>query len=253
MDRILFFNYCAIPIYLIILYTTFVRKTTKGLANILFIALTFVSLLTTVLDIIADSYEAYLPMNSWYYIVILITTYAYFILRNATSFLYLFFILSYTRTWFRFRSLTARIALIAPYAVLLLVLLTNPFHHRVFTITRDTGYARGSLILVLYAVSVFYLFFGTGYLIICKRFLENRKWVALMSMYVLSAIAILWQLIFPRYLVEMFSTAIAFLMVILLVLRPEEITDSAVGLPSWQAYQMELHKIVMIRHPVFRP
>ncbi|HAG68846.1 MAG TPA: hypothetical protein DCL38_02605, partial [Lachnospiraceae bacterium] len=250
MGRIFFFNYCAIPVYLIILYTTFVRRATKGLANTFFITLTIVSLLTTVFDIIADGYEAFLPMERWYYAVVVFTTYAYFILRNATSLLYFFFILSYTRTWFRFRSARLKLLITAPYAVFLIVLLTNPIHKGVYTISPEAGYIRAPLIMVPYVVSIFYLLFGTVYLTGCRSFIERSKFVALMSMYVLSAIAVLWQLFRPRYLVEMFSTAIAFLMVILLVLRPEEITDSSVGLPSWKAYKAELRKIVTTRHPV---
>ena len=62
-------------------------------------------------------------------------------------------------------------------------------------------------------------------------------------MYFLSFIGIAIQFFYPQVLIEIFTTAISLLLIILMVLRPEEITDINVGLPSWKAYQYELYKI----------
>ncbi|MCR5724753.1 MAG: EAL domain-containing protein [Treponema sp.] len=249
MGNILTFNICAIPIFIIILTSTFIRKTTKGEANRWFIVLSTVSLAAAVVDLIADGYGLFLPLSPVQLHIVTITNYLYFALRNATIVLYLFFLFALTRTDFRFRSKRVKFLLILPYLIILGLLLTNPWHHRVFTIRPDIGYSRGPLILVFYIISVGYAILGTFYLISCARFIRSGKWIALISMYVLSFIAIFIQFFNSKLLVEMFSTAVSFLIVILIVLRPEEITDPYVGLPSWKAYREELRKMTLVRYP----
>lgn len=249
MGNLLAFNMCAIPIYIIILCATFVRKTTKGIVNRWFIMMVIVSLATTIVDLIADGYELILPLEPMQLQIVTVANYLYFILRNATVVLYLFFLFALTRTDFHLHSRTSKYLLLAPYAVIILLLATNPIHHKAFTTTAEHGYARGPLILVFYTISIGYALIGTGYLAYCARFLRSGKWLALISMYVLTFIAIFIQFFNSQLLVEMFSTAIAFLIVILLVLRPEEITDSNVGLPCWKAYQEEIRKLTLVRYP----
>ena len=134
--------------------------------------------------------------------------------------------------------------------MVIFVLLANPFHQKAFVVTATEGYVRGPLLSVFYAVSLLYSLVGTFYLIYSFRFLRLGKWLALMSMYILSFAGIFIQLFFPNVLIEIFSTAIALLLIILMVLRPEEITDTNVGLPSWKAYRDELYKITRIHRPV---
>ncbi len=250
MNQILFFDYCALPIYLIIIYTIFVRKTTKGASNVLFIFLTLFLALTTVFDILAESYGGFLPMTQMERSFFSAAQFCYLLFRNLSGFIYVLFLITYTRTQYRFRRRRTRVLFFLPMALMLTVLFTNPLHHLVYTVSAETGYSRGILIAVLYAGSLYYSLFGTGYLIYCRRFMEAQKLTALISMYILTFASIFWQLIHPRFLVEMYGSSISCLMITLLVLRPEEITDSNVGLPGWKAYKAELHKIVSLKNPV---
>ncbi len=250
MNKIMIFNYCSIPIFLIILCTTFIRKTTKSLPNRLFILIICVSMFSVFVDLLADGYSGSLPLSSAQLAIVTIANYLYFITRNAIALLYLFFLFALTRTGFHRQSKAAKIALALPYLAVLLVLFTNPIHHKAFLVNADTGYERQPLLAVFYTASIFYSLWGCAHLIHCARILRTGKWLALMSMYLLSFTGILLQLFFPNFLIEIFATAVAFLLVVLLVLRPEEITDSNVGLPSWKAYCDEIFKIVKLRRPV---
>ena len=250
MSSLLVFNYCAIPIYLIILATTFIRRTTKGTANKWFILLTCLALATTLVDLVADGYEYFLPLTETQRFYVSLANYIYFALRNSTVVIYLFFLTSITHTRFRLYSKLSKVLTFIPYLIIIALLVSNPFHHQVFEVTCEEGYVRRPLIAVLDVVSICYTIAGIVYLLSNVRVLNHTKWLALMSMYFLSIIGILIQLIFPNILVEIYSTAISFLIVILLVLRPEEITDANVGLPSWKAYKDELNKITKINHRV---
>ncbi len=250
MGQILFFDYCALPIYLIIIYTIFVRRTTKGASNVLFIFLTVFLTITTACDILAESYGGFLPMSERERIFFSAAQFCYLLFRNINGVMYVLFLITYTRTQYHFRNRRNLAFFFAPVAIMCAVLFTNPIHHRVYTVSAETGYSRGPLIAVLYLDSLFYAAFGTFFLISCRRFMEKKKLSALISMYILAFAAVFWQFFHPRFLVEMYSSAIACLMITLLVLRPEEITDLNVGLPGWKAYRAELHKIVTIGNPV---
>lgn len=243
----IYFEICAIPVYMIILMTTFIRKTTKGLANELFIALTGVSLIATMADMTIELSCRGGMLDGSRYVLANIVSYFYFLLRNGTVVLYLFFVFAITRTTYLIHRMRLKLLILFPYLVLVAAVLSNPFHHKIFYISHETGYHRGDGILILYAVSLLYVAVGTVYVFFCKRFLEMGKWLALLSMYLLIFVSVITQFVFSDLLVEMYATSIAFLLVILLVLRPEEITDSSVGLPSWKAYQTELRKIIAMK------
>lgn len=243
----IYFEICAIPVYIIILLTTFIRKTTKGLANELFIALTGVSLIATMADMTIELSSKGGMLDGTRYMLANFASYFYFLLRNGTVVLYLFFVFAITRTTYLIHQMRLKLLIIFPYLVLAVCVLSNPFHHKIFHISHETGYGRGDWILILYVISMMYVVVGTVYVAFCKRFLEMGKWLALLSMYLLIFASVITQFVFSDLLVEMYATSIAFLLVILLVLRPEEITDSSVGLPSWKAYQTELRKIIAMK------
>ena len=250
MGKILIFNYCSIPIFLIILYTNYVRRVTKGSANRLFFSIICVALVSALCDIVADGYEPFLPLSATGVKIVAIANYAYFYTRNLIPPMYLVYLLASTRTGFYLRNRLSKFLITLPYLILLGFLFTNPFHHKVFTVTAEEGYVRGPLLIIFYVISIFYSLLGVIYLFYCSRFFKQGKWISLMSMYFLGFVGVFIQYFFPNMLIEIFSMSIAFLMVILLVMRPEETIDVNVGLPGWRAYREELEKIVKLKRPV---
>ena len=144
------FNICALPIFLIIIFTTFVRKTTKGITNKLYLSVILISFATLLVDFVADGYGPFLPLSDKQILVVSIANYVYFILRNIVALFYLIFLLSYTRTGFHFRTLASKLLMLVPYFIVLVIILTNPIHHKAFTITSADGYVRGPLLSVFY-------------------------------------------------------------------------------------------------------
>ncbi len=245
MEKILYFDYCTIPVLIIVLFATLMRKMTKGLANRLFITIIILSCINTVFDLGMEF------MNGDDENVILsVCSYGYYTLRNGTVVLYALFLFAITRTWYRLKSAALKVAIAAPYAVILLLLFTNPLTNKIFVISEENVCERGEWLIIFYAITALYAVGELLYLVYCKRFLGIDKWVALMSLLVLSFIAVMVQLFYPQILLEMFANSIALLLVALLVLRPEEMLSSTVGLLSWKAYKMELKKIIATKQPV---
>ncbi len=238
------FDLCSIPIYILILWTCYVRKISKDHASRIFITMNAVSLLCAVLDAAMALAVNPVPISNAAVFWGSLTNYLYLFFRNATLVLYLLFVFAITRTDFRIRSPHMRCLLWAPNGVLVLMLLQNLFTHNVFNVTTAQGYTRGPLMIVLYLIAAIYGLSAAGYSFAVRQYLPAGKWAALISVFVLTVIAVIVQLIEPHYVVEMFSTSLGSLMIMLLVMRPEEAIDASVDISSWKAYRDDLRNIL---------
>ncbi len=242
--RIIYFDICAIPLFLMILAICFSRKMTKGNANRLFIGLVFLSLFSAMADLGMEIPDNLAPLSEGGRILCSVSTYAYLFLRNSNNAVLLLFLLSLTRTAFLIRKRWAKIAFCLPYAAIVAMLAQNPFTHSAFTVTSEVGYTRGPLMLAFYGIALLYGLFGFAYCIYCRRYLPKNKWTALMIVYLLVHLAVVIQFFRPELLVEMFCTALGEMLIMLSLMRPEERMDSSVGMLSWASYQTDLKNIL---------
>lgn len=249
MESILHFDYAAVPILAVVLYTTFMRKATKGTANRLFIAMVIMISVAVVCDIVLGFVSLSKPLGPLAVQSSYFLCYLYFLMNNSLAFVYLFFVFAITRTLYRLKNKYFLAVVIAPYLLFLTIMFANFFNGNVFVINPHLGYERGPWIIALYLVSVLYATSGVIHLIRCRSFLKPMIWFSLISMYILSLMAIVAQYYMPNYLVEMYATTFALLMVVLIVQRPEEILDPVLGLPSYKAYKEELFKMVKNGRP----
>jgi len=238
------FDLCSTPIYMLILWTCYARKIYKDQASRIFITMNAVSLLCAVLNVAMEFAVNPVPISRTAVFWGSLTNYLYLFFRNGTLVLYLLFVFAITRTEFRIRSPLMRCLLWAPNGVLVLLLLQNLFTHTVFNVTTAEGYTRGPLMIALYIIAGIYGLSAAGYSFTVRQYLPAEKWAALISVFVLTVIAVIVQMIKPYYQVEMFSTSIGSLMIMLLVMRPEESIDASVNISSWKAYRDDLRNIV---------
>ena len=245
--KIIFFDLCAIPNFLLILITFFRRRLARYPAYRMFFFLTFLSLICTILNISMEFIVNPTPLSRTEVVLGMLISFCYKWLRNGSMVIYLLFIFSITRTEHRFRKTTARLILWAPNAVLVFLLIQNFFTGNVFTVTAEGGYARGPLLMVFYLVTALYAIAGVAFCLSCRRFLSTSKLLSLLSIFLLLAVSITIQMLMPDYMVEMFLTSIGLLMLMLLVVRPEETIDSSVGYGSWQSFQSDLHVMLYTR------
>lgn len=242
---IIYFDICSIPLFLMILFVCFSRKMTKGSANQLFIATVLMSLFSTVTDLGMEITSNLAPMSESTRIVCCISTYSYLAIRNANNAALLLFLLALTRTSFLLRKRWVQIVFCLPYGCILGMLIQNPFTHNAFTVTAAEGYARGPLMLAFYGIALIYGLVGLAYCIYCRRYLPLNKWGSLLAIYVLAHLAVLIQFFYPNLLVEMFFTAMGEMLIMLMIMRPEERMDSEVGMLSWTSYQADVRNIIL--------
>ena len=242
--KIFYFDLCAIPIYVLILCTCYIRGMNKGRANRLFIAMVSISLIATVFDILMEKFAWPLPLTQTRVALGTAFSFGYLLTHNFSTVIYFLYLFSVTRTEYRLQSLGVRLLIWLPCGAMLILLLQNFFTHNVFSVTVEAGYSRQPLMGLLYGIAFFYFLIGTLYCLYCRRYLLTSKWIALISVYVLILASVIIQMMEPNLLVEMFATSLGVLMVLMLIIRPEETVDGVVIVEGWKAYLKHLDSIM---------
>jgi len=246
---IVYFDICAIPLILMILFICFTRKMFKGLANRMYIVSVFLALFTTIADLTMESTDNMIPMTQGVRAACTVATYAYFILRNLTPVFIILFLFTLTRTTFLIKKAWAKTVFFAPFGIIMALLLQNPFTGLAFVITPENGYTRGPLMVVFYAIAFIYGISGFAYCIYCRRYLSKYKWGSLLSIYALGYFSVFIQLFFPDLLIEMFCTAVSEMLILFAIIRPEEQMDLQSGMLSFNTYQVDLKNVIHSRVP----
>ncbi len=243
MNENIYFELAAIPLYVVLFVTTIYRRMTKGRSNVLFLFLTICSLAAVLADLIGTIDDRAFLGTDFGLAFVKGAVYVYFLTRNGINVVYLLFIFSVTRTWHRLKGAGKKLILILPYAVIVGMILSNPFTDAVFTVTVENAYMRGPSIWVIYICAVSYMLFGMIYLLVNKRVIERDELFALYTMYILNGISILVQFVFPELLLECYMTAVTLLLVVMFIQRPEKQVDVNTNLPAVWAFNEELDKI----------
>lgn len=246
----IYFDLCSIPLFVLIMCTCHIRGMTRGRANRLFLMVNAMSLACAVLDVWMEFTVNPLPLSPGAVALGTAISFAYKFMRNASIVIYFIYVFTVTRTEYRLWPLKNRLFLWLPNGLLVVLLLQNLFTHNVFAVTAEGGYSRGPLMWAVYAIAFLYVAAGTVYCIYCKRYLITSKWIALISVYALILASVVVQMLDQRLMVELFATAIGVLMVLLLIMRPEETIDGTVVVQGWKAYQKNLEYVLKTRQNV---
>lgn len=251
MMKVLYYDIAALMIQLILLISLFFRKMLSGRTNRIFALLLTLVLVTTMADLWAASFAVWLPAresNTWLRAVL---HYTYLLLHSMTTPMYHLFLCAITDTWHVLtKNKWLKWLLAMPFTVICCTLFTNPFHHMVYYFDENLAYTRGPMMYLLYAAAAFYILCGVGYLFRYKKLLTADKFVALILMYPFNVLAILIQMLFPGYLVEMFMTTLTLLLIALVIQRPEETIHPILGVRSYIAYTLDMKKTFSVHKPV---
>ncbi len=247
-DKVIYFDICAVPLYIITIATTLSRGMYKGRSNRLYLEVAVFALLADLAELIERFAFYGHTLHTGFVFWVKMSEYCYFTWRNALNVAYLFFVISMTKTWYKIDNIWKRLLIMIPYLSVLCMLIMNEATGWVFTVTMQTGYRRGSHILWVYGFAACYLVIGVLYLIKHRGTLDRAGWIALMSMYFINVGCVVIQYFYPRYLVESFATSLTVLFVVLYVQRPEKQVDMSTGLPGYRAFCEEINKIRVTGH-----
>ncbi|MDO4796572.1 MAG: EAL domain-containing protein [Coriobacteriales bacterium] len=177
-------------------------------------------------------------------------TLAYYELLTLTAPAYLALIATVSSTSHKLNdTVFARVTLWVPLVVVSLIVLTNPFHHLVYSFP-DGVQTRGPLVGAIYASALYYSFIGIGWLFRWRAALSNDEFSTLMMLYPLVFISLVIQFYMPTLHVQMFATSVCMMLVSAFVLRPEKQLDSQVNAASLHSYRETCRRAFITQRPL---
>ena len=248
LDKINYFNFCSVILFVILIVSTFARKMTRGKTNHIFIILAFVALGSACFDCLAvlmDNEEVKnLTLRH-----ILHTGYLFF--HNLTTPVYIIYLISLTDTWHKiYKNKRLQVLLAVPFLVVVALLVVNGFNGSLFYFDENGVYTRGHLFILMYVAAAVYLTFGIIYLYKYRNLFVRSRYIVLMSMFPLMIAAVAIQLVLPFHLFEMLMNAICLLFISMMIQRPEEMIDTVTGLRKFSAYADDMKRGFKNEKPV---
>lgn len=248
MENIIYFDYCALILLIILTASTIFRKMTRGRVNRCFLIMLAVSLIT----VIADTYAISLGLlNDGDIVERYISHTIYLFFHNLTPYIYIFYIVAQTDTWHKFKRYYLLNGLLLFSIISVAVaLVINFFIPVIFYFDENGSYTRGSWFWLLYASAVITAIVGILYLILHRKLFSLRGFSALMSLYPFMGLAVFIQFLNPLLVVEMFAVTCGLLFILMMVQRPEEMIDTETGLNKLGAYVTDMKREFVNRKPI---
>ena len=243
MTKLNAFNYCALAVMVVIIVSVVARHMLKGRRNRYFWTL----LLVVTCAIVFDIFAVYLDNTADTNILErYITHCGYLIMLNLAVPVYVLYLACLTDTVYRLKDhLLWQLFLAAPYVILLEMVLTTPFTHKVFYIDINSlEYIRGNFYELLYVVAAFYVAVGVVYALRCNRLFASGQLLAMLSVFPLLLLALAIQVAYPQYRIEMFAHAVGILFLLFMVQKPEERTNPVTGFGRDSAYALDIEQAV---------
>lgn len=243
MDKIVYFDYCALVIILLVIIMMIVRNMTRGRVNHWFLILLCVLFVTTAFDAITIVLDNIGPGNV---MGKNISNTMYLWLRNQFSVWYTVYILAQCDVLHKLTSKKIYIFLFSLPITLVTIGLffVNPFTKLFFYLDSNDVYTRGPLVLVLYALSLIYMVIAVYVLVKNHTIIGTKNCIYLSIAFIMVAIATVIQFIWPNFIVEMFCSSISCLVLALTVQAPEGRIHAGTGLYKTTAFQndVRIHK-----------
>lgn len=240
MEKITYFDYCALIMFGIVLVATIARKMTRGRLNRFFLNMIFLGIVTTLADMCAVQLD---NMGSGNVIAKHISHTIYLYLHSLSTPVYIIYLAMQTDTVHKLRKNKVRQAvLIVPTVIVTVLMLVNTFVPVVYYLDEQDTYNRGSAFWVLYVVAAFYVIYGVYYLYLYKKTVNIKRFLALLSVFPLMLIAVLIQMFYENVVLEMFANACGILFITMMIQRAEERIDSETGLEKLSAYVSDMKR-----------
>lgn len=234
MAKILYLDYTALIIYIILTITFFMRNKNTSKRRGLFAIMLITSLYATLYDICTVALD-----NSGTGAIALkyITNIGYLILRNAITPIYCAYMITVTDTWHHIKNKKVSYSIfLAPITIIAILTATAPLNHLVFYIGEGDLYTRGPLFFILYISAAYYTVFCICYAIKYRNVLKLERLIPLISITPFSIIAVAIQYFYPASLCEMIATALCLLFIMITIERPKETIDRTTGLYKYEEF-----------------
>ena len=247
MEKLNYFNYCALVVLLVVFVSTILRKMVTGKLNRYFLYILLLCIVTTSFDIWAITLDNLNTSVGLRYFVHA----GYLLSRNLLMPLLTIYVIGLTDMWHKikkYRLLAETVK--TPLYITIIAILTNYFTDFVFYFDESGAYTRGEGFVLLYVSAAVYTVYSFVHIIKHANYFSRRILVSLLTVYPLMVGAVIFQFFYPMYPVEMFVTAIAMLFVSVMIQRPEERLDIVTNLYKFNAYMSDIKRAFASKKPI---
>ncbi len=244
--NLLYFDYCALFILIVLIFTTIIRGLTKGRLNGFFMVLLITAALTTIADIFSVSFDGVKDIPQF---VRYIANSTYLILHNLSTPMYVLYLMILTDTDYRMKGFR-KIVFVIPILIVIIIAAINPFTGWLFFFDENNMYNRGVLFPLLYISAFLYILHIIKLTISYGFSLGRKSMIAISSIIPFLIAAVLIQWFNPGLLMEMFANAMSLLLCSTLVNRPEDLLDTETGLSNKKACMEGLTRCIKNGKPL---
>ena len=246
MDRFYQYDIAAVIVLAILLLSVYFRKLYIGRVNMTFVYIMITMLFCTLCDIGGDAPFVFFNDTGKDLRFRYICLYGYFLAHSFILPAYIIFVGLLTGTWYKFiSSILRRVMFVVPFVINIAVILANPLNNKMFHISEDLKYHRGSLIFVCYIVAAYYMFMCAVYIFKARDMLGKGKTIGLLMLFPCNILALIIQYFAPKNMVEMFALSISALIVTVSVLRAEEMVDPSIDAKTFSSFFEDVKRYYM--------
>lgn len=225
----IWFNVCSLLVLSALLCLYYVKFQAPFVKYKLFIGLVWLSLISTVASLLNNTLPGHAPIWS-----LQTTNILYFLAHSMILPVLMLYI--YSLTDYSMRSWQRMVPWMIPSFFSLLLIVTSWYSNSIFWLDANGGYHRGDMIVLLYAITAFNFVAVSCILISNVRLIPRPEWISVVVFLLISASAVIIQLIFPHLLVENFASAMCMMISQLSVQNPELIMDGSSGMLNKQGF-----------------
>lgn len=239
MTKIVYFDYCALIIEIMILVSIFQRGLIRGRINRWYISIVAVLTTATIFDLVGMYSEV---RGRSYYLTTFIANTISLLMTAALGVTICGYLYARTGIWMKLHARKFhKLFFYAPFLINFISLFfINPFLGIIFYVDNQGMYARGSQIALLYILTVVYVVNGVYTVIRYRRLFSIRKIISVFLLLGSTIIAMVIQIFYPNVIVQMFVNACAALILFFEVQAPEERIHAGTGLFSLNAYVQDV-------------
>lgn len=247
MEKIAYFDYCALVVLLVIFVSSVLRKIVLGKIDRWFLYIVVSCILATGFDIWAIALDNLNENINLRYFV----HSGYLLFRNLFMPLTLIYVVCLTDTKHVITKYKLGVAALElPLYLFLLCIITNFKTDFLFYFDDMGHYTHGDGFIALYVLAAIYAICSFVYIVRHISYFSHRKLISLLAVYPLMIAAVVGQYMKPEFPIEMFVTSIAVLFVSAMIQRPEERLDVVTGFYKFNAYMNDMNRAFASEKPI---
>ncbi len=249
--NIIYFDVCALCIYLIIMISNALRKMNRGRVNVIFNSILGMCVVITIASIVNGYLYGVCEYSEQNLHLAYVFQYIYYLGFINLLPVYTFLIFSIIGIWHLFRT---NYFLLSTWALLAInlncVLFLNFITNGVFSFDEKLCMQRGILIWGVILLVALCAVFDCVMLIKYRKLIKTDRFVVLLALYPISLSGVIIQIFNNKYRVEMLGIAIALLLFSIIIHGRDEIIDPITGAKKYNAGIDRMINILATRTPV---